>query len=120
MIAAGEIEVHPAEKAWDKSWRMKWPQLAALALDIWSMEVIEEELGEDAAYVLPPLVRTVPLTIRLPRYLATMLECLEIRDGVSADRRIAEALATYAEENASSLEDEIPGFGEALDFPKVQ
>ena len=122
MIVAGEIETYPPEKAWERRlnmWRMKWPQLAALALDIWPMEVIEQELGEEAAHALPPLVRTATATVRLPRYLLAMLQALEKRDGVSPSRRIAEALTCLAEEHGATLEADIPGFAEAMNFPEV-
>jgi len=118
MIETGELEAVPAEKPWDKSWRIRWPQLAALALDIWPIEVIEQELGEEAAQVLPPLVRTIPGSMRLPRYLVAMLQTLEKRDGIAPSRRIADALALIAEEYAASLEEEIPGFREAMNFPE--
>ena len=114
MLETGELEAVAVEK----SWCIRWSQLAALAIDQWGIEVIEQELGEEARDVLPPLVRTVPVSMRLPRYLVAMLQALEKRDGLTAARRIADALACIAEEHAGSLEDEIPGFAEAMNFPE--
>ena len=118
MIDAGELEAHPSEKAWEKASRIRWPQLAALALETWPIEVIEQELGEEAAQVLPPLVRTTEVTVRLPRYLFAMLHLLAKREGLSPSLRIADALTSIAEEHAASLEEDIPGFGEAMNFPE--
>ena len=46
----------------------------ASALDLWSLETVEEALGPDASRVLPAAIRTCELPARLPRYQVAMLE----------------------------------------------
>src|SRR5258706_3638468 len=99
--------------------RIRWPQLAALALDVWSLEEVERALGEDAAQVIPPLVRNAALAARVPRYQLLMLETLARRRGCSADAVVADSLLTLAEECAEALESEIPGIIEAIHFPEA-
>jgi hypothetical protein len=99
--------------------RIRWPQLAALALDVWSIEEVERTLGEDAAQVIPPLVRTATLAARVPRYQVLMLETLARRRGCSADAVVADALLTLAEECAEELESDVPGITEAIHFPEA-
>lgn len=113
-IQHGELE----GKLSRKGFRIRWPQLAALAFDRWTMEEVESALGEDAPQVLPPLVRTVTLTARVPQYQVTMLEAFA-RRGRSIDALVTDALLTLAEDHAAQLRDEIPGFEEAIDFPEV-
>ncbi len=97
--------------------RIRGPQLLALAFDSWSMQEVEEALGEDAPQALPPLVRTATLTARVPRYQVVMLEALA-RLGLSIDTIVSDALLSVAEDNAVEMRTLIPGFGEAVDFPE--
>lgn len=100
--------------------RIRWPQLAALGLDVWSIGEVEQALGEDLAQVLPPLVRMATLTVRVPRYQVAMLEALVRLRGYSIDATVEDALLTVAELYADELEQAIPGFREAIDFPEAE
>lgn len=112
-IQQGEIE----GRLQGKGFRIRWPQLAALALDRWTIQEVESGLGEDAPQALPPLVRTVTLTVRVPRYQVSMLEELA-RQGFSIDAIVTDALLTVAEDNVAKLWEAIPGFDEAINFPE--
>ena len=119
MIEAGELDAQRSEKAWETTWRITWPQLAALALDVWGIETIERELGEEAAQALPPLVRTSVVTLRLPRYQVVMLGTLAEIDGIGASQRVTDALLALAVEHVEELEKRIPGFADAMKFPDM-
>jgi len=112
-IQQGELE----GKLLGKGFRIRWPQLAALAFDRWSMEEVESALGEDTPQALPPLVRIVTLTARVPQYQVSMLEEFA-RRGISIDATVTDALLTVAEDNLAQLRDAIPGLEEAIHFPE--
>ena len=71
-IANGEIEV--VGTGCGK--RIELRELAEVALQRWSLVIIEEALGRDAASVLPAGLRTRKFTVRLPRYQIGALEVL--------------------------------------------
>jgi hypothetical protein len=55
----------------------KWfprAQMMAKALEIWSLHVIEEALGDDADGVLPQAIRCAVPRVRLPRHHIDVLE----------------------------------------------
>jgi hypothetical protein len=112
-IEEGEVE----GELLPDGFRIVWEQLAALALDVWGIDAIdvEEALGADAGRVLPPLVRSVSLTVRVPRYQVAVLGMLARREGVSVDALVREALLALTEERGEELE--LPGLWEAIDFP---
>ena len=116
-IRDGEIE---ATEIAPNDWRIPWHALAALAVDMWGIETIEEELaGRKAATVLPPLVRLANITLRLPRYQVAMLEVLGRRPDHSVNSIVADALLPIAEDRADEMELIIPGFKEAIHFPET-
>ncbi len=96
---------------------LRWPQFAALALEQWDHAEVEEALGDDAAHVLPPLVRTAPLSLRLPRYQVEALETLARMHGSSIEGLVRNALLTLTEEHLEELSPAIPGIWEAIEFP---
>lgn len=49
-------------------------EVVAIAVDLWSLETIEDALGPDASRVLPEAIRTCQLPARLPHYQVAMLE----------------------------------------------
>jgi hypothetical protein len=110
-IAEGEIEAAA-------DLRITWQQLAAIAVDQWGIEIIEEELGEVAAQHLPPLVRTASITLRLPRYQVAMLEAMRT-SGVDINAAVADLLLGVAEERAEEMEQSLAGFIEAMRFPEA-
>jgi hypothetical protein len=100
-------------------YRLTWPQVARIAVDLWGMEAIEDELGPvKASYILPPLVRMETITLRLPRYQVAMLQELAKRRESSANRIVADALLPMAHDSRDVMEAAIPGFAEAIDFPQ--
>jgi hypothetical protein len=116
-IEQGEIDGEVEGELLPDGFRIVWEQLAALALDVWGIDAVdvEEALGGDAVRVMPPLVRSVSLTVRVPRYQVAVLGMLARRDGVSVDALVREALLALTEERGEGLE--LPGLWEAIDFP---
>jgi hypothetical protein len=116
-IYDGDIEGEVEGELLPGGFRIVWAQLATLALDVWGIDAsdVEEALGADAARVLPPLVRTVSLTVRVPRYQVAVLGMLARQEGVPVDALVREALLALTEERADVLE--LPGLWEAVDFP---
>ena len=112
-IAGGEVEVSssPVGK-W--IWR---EELIANALELWSMETIEEALGADADGVLPESVRLVDLHVRLPRYQVAMLEYLAERDHTSVNGVLARGLVAMASVDTDELSRAVHSFAEALAWP---
>jgi hypothetical protein len=116
-IANGEIE---ATETTPGDYRIPWLSLAALAVDTWGVEAIEEELGAThSSFILPPLARYQAITLRLPRYQIAMLQELAKRPELGGISRIvSDALVTIAEEHAEAMEAAIPGFAEAFHYPE--
>jgi hypothetical protein len=116
-IEQGEIDGEVEGELLPGGFRISWEQLAVLALDVWGIDVVdvEEALGADAVRVLPPLVRTVSLTVRVPRYQVAVLGMLARREGVAVDALVREALLALTEERGEELE--LPGLWEAIEFP---
>ena len=112
-IAAGEVEVtSTAVRKW--LWR---EELMAKALELWSMEVIEEALGAEAEGVLPEAVRLVDLHVRLPRYQVAMLEHFAERDRTTVSAVLTREMDGVASANADELSSAVAGFAEALAWP---
>jgi len=112
-VVAGEVEVN--ETAIGKwIWR---EELMAKALEIWSMEAIEEALGADAVSVLPDGVRLTELCVRLPRHHVAMLAHFAERDHVTVSDALARELDGVASANAQELSWAITGFADALSWP---
>jgi hypothetical protein len=112
-IASREIElmVTPLAK-W--VWR---EDLAAKALELWPLDVIEEALGIDAARVLPEAIRTCELRARIPRYQVAMLEHLAEQDATTVSAVLTRELEDVASAHSSELVLAIPGFAAALAWP---
>jgi hypothetical protein len=98
-------------------WFVSWPEIASLALQRWSIPVIEENLDADAATVLPPLVRARRLTAMLPGYQVGMLESLARREGITVDACLANHLLDLAAYHADEMNQEMPGFVDAMRWP---
>ena len=56
-IESGELE--PVD---DEGLVLPWSEVASFAMELWSQEAIEEELGSDVAAVIPELLRLTDLT----------------------------------------------------------
>jgi DNA-directed RNA polymerase specialized sigma24 family protein len=101
----------------DGSYFLTWTQLAYAAMQQWPLSVIFEELGKDAERVMPDLLRPQRAVFNLPEYQGLMIAALARRSGVDPDTFLSDHLLDLAAVHAAELEDEIPGFREALMFP---
>lgn len=90
----------------------------AAAMRGWEQAVIEEALGDDAAYVLPAAIRLVELRARVPWYQREMLRVLAQREGTSVDDVLTPELEDVASANAEELA-AVPRFAMALQWPAV-
>jgi hypothetical protein len=69
-IAAGEVVLTSTPLG-------KWvgrEELIVKGLEAWTLDAIEDALGDDAARVLPDALRTAELRVRLPRFQVEMLQ----------------------------------------------
>jgi hypothetical protein len=92
--------------------------LASKALDLWSLPMIEEALGRDAALIMPPALRTRKFTVRLPLYQIAALKILADAGQESVDTmldRMFQELVWLEEER---LAPRIPGLAEASRWPE--
>jgi len=112
-IAAGEIEVTVTSVGkW--IWR---EELMAKALELWSIEAIEEALGADADSVLPDGIRLTDLCVHLPRHHVAMLRHFAERDHTTVSDALARELDGVASANAQELSRSVLGFADALAWP---
>lgn len=115
-IAAGEVEV--TETALDKwIWR---EELMAKALELWTPEVIEEALGDNADAVLPGSIRLTDVHLRLPRHQVAMLEHFAERDRSTISAVVARELDGIASAHADELSWAVTGFTDALAWPDAE
>lgn len=94
-------------------------EVAAKALELWALEVIEEALGHDAASVPPAGLRTRSLTSRLPRYQIAMLRRLADQERTTVGHIVSRQLGYLADEHQEALSEAIPGFRDAFHWPNV-
>jgi hypothetical protein len=92
-------------------------ELMAKALEVWSHEVIEEALGEDAERVLPRAVRLVELRARVPRYQLAALQYLVGRDGTTVSHVFTRELEDVASVVAVEIAARLPGLAAAFEWP---
>jgi hypothetical protein len=66
-VRDGDVEVvtKPSRKT------IELCELELQALQLWSLNAIEDALGLDVALIMPPALRTQSFTIRVPRYQVT-------------------------------------------------
>jgi hypothetical protein len=110
-IRAGEIEVTKTSICREELW--------AKALEVWSLEAIEEALGSDADRVLPPSRRLTDLHVRVPRFHIDMLEHVAGREQTSVSEILTRELDDLASANAEDLAVFLPGFERAVRWPTV-
>jgi hypothetical protein len=112
-IEAGEVELlstrlgrwFPRTELWSK------------ALETWSLDVIEDALGPAAATILPDILRTDELRVRLPRHQIAMLEYRATQHQTTVSGALARELDAVASADAEELSAVIPGFAAALAWP---
>jgi hypothetical protein len=114
-IRDGEIEV--VETCSGK--RIELRELAAYALQQWSLTEIEEALGRDGALILPPALRTRKLTVRLPRYQIGALRVLADDGRESVDAMLTRMFEELTDLNQERLARLIPGLAEAIAWPEA-
>jgi hypothetical protein len=99
--------------------RIELRDLAAKALDLWSLTTIEEALGRDAALIMPPALRTRKLTLRLPQYQVASLKILAEEGGESVDTVVERMFQELVWNEEERLAPRIPGLAEASRWPEV-
>jgi hypothetical protein len=113
-VDAGEIETIAT-----CSWRaIGREEVRAIAIDLWSLEAIEQALGRDASTVLPEAIRTRELPARLPRYQVAMLEYFAEQRQTNVSEVLARELDDLASAHFEELSSAIHGFGEAFEWPR--
>jgi hypothetical protein len=113
-VDAGEIEtiVTRSGKAFVPE------EVMAIAVDLWSLETVEEALGADASKVLPETIRTRELPARLPRYQVAMLEYFAEQRQTSVSNVLARELDDLASAHFEELSLAVHGFAEAFEWPR--
>ena len=94
-------------------------ELMALALHALPIEWIERALGARAARVLPHGVRSRSVRVSIPRYQAAMLDYLAEQEHTTAGHLIAAALEDLVSERLEVLAQTIPGFADAVAWPRA-
>jgi hypothetical protein len=98
--------------------RLAWGEVAYLAMGRWPIETIFSALGDEASRVLPPMLRPTSLSAMLPAYQVRMIEVAAAREGIEVGTFLLLHLLDLASAcDLASMEREIPGFVEALQFP---
>jgi hypothetical protein len=112
-IHAGEIDTNVTPFA-----RWVWrEELMAKAIEQWPLDAIEEALGEHAARILPPALRSCELRARVPRYQVAMLEHIAEKESTTISAVLTRELEDFASAHAEELSAVIPGFAAALEWP---
>jgi len=94
-------------------------ELAALALNQWSLATIEAALGRDASLILPPALRTRKFTVRLPLYQIEALRVLAADGGEAVDTFLDRMFQELADTEKERLAPVIRGLAEAIAWPEV-
>lgn len=112
QVGAGELETVGSEPS------LPWREVAYLALRQWPLKTIFDVLGTDASALLPELLRPVEFSALLPAYQVRMLEVLAQHERLDAGTFLQGHLLDLASgADHALLEQQIPGFLEALFFP---
>lgn len=113
-VDSGEIEAVET----DRGLVLPWEEVVFFGMDFWSQTVVEEALGADVAAAIPELVRLTELNVRLPRMEVAALERVAAREGRAVDAVLASELLDFVSAESAWLSREIPGFDEALRWPR--
>ena len=92
-------------------------EVMAIAVDLWSLETVEEALGPDASRVLPEAIRTRELPARLPGYQVAMLEYFAEQRQTNVSNVLARELEDFASAHFEELSSSVHGFAEAFVWP---
>jgi hypothetical protein len=114
-IANGTIHVEPNDRGMSV---VPWDDVAAFALEEWTLRMIETALGEDALTVIPPLNQHHVIPVTLPAHLIRFVDHLAREAPAhNASDIIERILHDHANIDALALDVEIPGFRQALQYP---
>ena len=97
--------------------RISKEEIIAAAWRVWPQAVIEEALGEEAATVLPEVIRLVELRARIPRYQRDMLHALAEWQETTVDEVLTRELEGVASSYADDLAGAVPDFRLAMRWP---
>lgn len=114
MREAGEIETIAT---WSGT-AIAREEVMAMAVDLWSLEAIEEALGLEASTVLPEAIRTCELPASLPRYQVAMLEYFAEQRQTNVSGVLARELDDLASAHFEELSAAVHGFAEAFEWPQ--
>jgi len=93
-------------------------ELELQALQLWSLNTIEDALGPDAEIIMPPALRTQSFTIRVPRYQIAALKLLAEDGHESVDTMVVRMFDELADLKKERLSPLIPGLAEAIRWPE--
>ena len=113
-IVEGEVEARYARAGY----RLAWPEVTVMFTAQHSQSIIEQALAEEAAAVMPELVRLAELRLQIPRYQAVMITQLADRENISIDELVACHFLDLASAEAEWLASKISGFSAALRWPE--
>lgn len=95
-----------------------WDELVSFGMDFWSQEAVEQALGARLAEAIPELLRLDDLHVCVPRLDILTLEHLARRDAHSVSTVLSHQLRDLTSAHSGWLAQKIPGFEEALTWPK--
>lgn len=113
-IVEGEVEAMSTHAGY----RLAWQEVAVMFTAQHSQSIIEQALAEEAAAVMPELVRLAELRLQIPRYQAAMITQLADRENISVDELVARHFLDLASAEAEWLASKISGFSAALRWPE--
>jgi hypothetical protein len=93
-------------------------EVMAVAVDLWSLETIEEALGPNASEVLPEAIRARELPARLPGYQVAMLEYFAEQRQTNVSDVLARELDDLASAHFEELSSAVHDFAEAFEWPR--
>lgn len=114
-IAAGDVETSET----CRGERLPLHEVATLARSRWQTAAIEAALGADASAILPPVLWTRPISLRLSRYQVQTLDYFAAKEGVSVDAIAARAFDDFIAANADELAEVIEDYRVAIDWPEA-
>lgn len=119
-VVRGEVRRKRRQLGGRRQTLVTWQEVASAATLRWTVMEIHDALGREAPRVLPSLLRPVELKhVRLPEYLLRLAETFATHAGVSLESYVYGALLSLeTEASTDDLERIVPGFTEAIAFPR--
>jgi hypothetical protein len=113
-IAKGEVDTEET----CRGIRIPLSEVAMLARERWQPCMIEEALGKAAKDILPPALRTQPVSLRVSKYVIAALQFVALKEDVPVDVIAARYLDRLAIEHSDELSSTIADFSHALSWPE--